>query len=151
MRWVSPFIHQPGEHGCQSEAKWESSPSSVFVPQTLISRFPSLIGWLWNAQKLARKSPSLSGRSRIKSRLFFFPLFLFKAVLLASEKTEQRYYFTFHRKLPGRVETLNLSCKSIQSTSCLKCFKYSTVTLNRQFGVWFLGFVKSYEEEWMRR
>lgn len=133
MRWVSPFIHQPGEHGChrRTEAKWESSPSSVFVPQTLSFRFPSLIGWLWNTQKLARTTPSLSGCSRIKSS--FFSAALVKSGAFSIGKREQRYYFTFSSKLHGKVETLNLSCKTIQSTPCLRQFmplKSSAVALH---------------------
>ena len=124
MRWVSPFIHQPGEHGChrRAEAKWESSPSSVFVSQTLGSRFPSLIAWLWNAQNLARTSSSLSSCLRIKSRFFFHASCSKQSVLLASVRGSGDTASPFHWKVPGKVETLILSCKSIQSASCFRQF-----------------------------
>lgn len=109
MRWVSPFIHQPGEHGCQrrAETKWESSPSSVFALHThfRLCRFPTLVRWLWNSWKSARWPPSLFRFPQIKSQL------LLKSIAFRSRNS------TFSWKLPSKVETLNLCEPEFQLNS----------------------------------
>lgn len=135
MRWVSPFIHQPGEHGWykRTEAKWESSPSSVFVPHTLSSRFPSLIGWLWNAQKLVRTTSSLSGCSQIKRSFFFFLWLSLKAMLLQFERGSRDTTLPFHQNCLVKWKHWTWVASLIQTTSCLRqfmSFTSSAVTLH---------------------
>jgi len=87
MRWDSPFIHQPEEHGChmRTEAKWEFSPSSAFVLQTLQLLTSLVKGRLRNTRKLVEMTTSLSGWSMIKRIYFYFGAFI-KTMLVASAR-----------------------------------------------------------------